>query len=48
MWVSGSASVTSGTGGVFGGPHLLGNTMTVNLAGVTDVQKITVYVESRD
>jgi hypothetical protein len=40
--VSGSASVTSGTGSVFGNPIFSGNTMTVNLTGVTDVQKITV------
>jgi uncharacterized delta-60 repeat protein len=40
--VSGSASVTGGTGGVFGNPIFSGNTMTVNLTGVTDVQKITV------
>ena len=40
--VSGSASVTGGTGGVSGNPIFSGNTMTVNLTGVTDVQKITV------
>ena len=40
--VSGSATVTSGTGSVFGNPIFAGNTMTVNLTGVTDVQKITV------
>jgi len=40
--VSGGASVTLGTGGVVGSPIFSGNTMTVNLAGVTDVQKITV------
>ena len=40
--VSGSASVTDGTGGVFGNPIFSSNTMTVNLTGVTDVQKITV------
>ncbi len=40
--VSGSASVTGGTGSVFGNPIFSGNTMTVNLTGVTDVQKITV------
>jgi hypothetical protein len=40
--VSGSAAVTSGTGRVQGSPIFSGNTMTVNLKGVTDVQKITV------
>src|SRR5206468_5681221 len=40
--VSGSAAVTSGTGSVKGSPVFSGNTMTVNLKGVTDVQKITV------
>jgi uncharacterized delta-60 repeat protein len=40
--VSGSAAVTSGTGTVQGSPIFSGNTMTVNLTGVTDVQKITV------
>ena len=40
--VSGSASLTLGTGTVSGSPHFSGNTMTVNLTGVSDVQKITV------
>jgi hypothetical protein len=40
--VSGSAAVTAGTGSVSGHPIFAGNTMTVNLAGVTDVQKITL------
>jgi len=40
--VSGSANVTSGTGSVSGTPIFAGNTMTVNLTGVTDVQKVTV------
>ena len=40
--VSGNASVTTGTGNVLGTPSFAGNTMTVNLTGVTDVQKITV------
>jgi subtilisin family serine protease len=40
--VSGNASVTSGTGSVAGSPTFSGNTMTVNLTGVTDLQKITV------
>jgi hypothetical protein len=40
--VSGGASVTLGTGTVLGSPIFSGNTMTVNLTGVADVQKITV------
>jgi hypothetical protein len=40
--VSGSASVTTGTGTVSGSPTFSANTMTVDLAGVTDAQKITV------
>ena len=40
--VSGSATITSGTGSVSGSPVFAGNTMTVTLTGVTDVQKITV------
>jgi hypothetical protein len=40
--VSGSASVTTGIGSVSGSPAFAGNAMTVNLTGVTDVQKITV------
>ena len=40
--VSGSAAVTAGTGSLVGSPTFSGNTMTVNLTGVTDVQKITV------
>jgi hypothetical protein len=39
---TGSASVTAGAGSVVGNPVLSGKTMTVNLAGVTDVQKLTV------
>ena len=39
---AGSASVTSGTGTVAGSPSFAGNTMIVNLTGVTDVQRITV------
>ena len=44
--VSGNASVTSGTGNVAGSPTFSGNTMTVNLNGVTDVQKITVTLSN--
>ena len=39
--VSGSAAVTSGTG-VAAAPTFSGNTMTVDLSGVTDVQKVTL------
>jgi plastocyanin len=39
---AGNASVTSGTGNVSGSPSFSGNTMTVDLTGVTDVQQITV------
>ena len=40
--VSGQASVTGGTGSLLGNPIFAGKTMTVNLTGVTDVQKVTV------
>lgn len=40
--VSGSASVTAGLGSVMGNPVFAGNTMTVSLAGVSDVQTLTV------
>jgi len=40
--VSGSASLTLGVGTIMGSPIFSGNTMTVNLTGVTDIQKITV------
>src|SRR6266850_3027719 len=40
--VSGSAAVTGGTGNLSGSPAFSGHTMTVNLVGVTDVQRITV------
>jgi hypothetical protein len=40
--VSGNASVTSGVGSVSGSPIFTGNTMTVNLSGVADVQQIAV------
>ncbi|MEO8438624.1 MAG: hypothetical protein ABI540_00220 [Spartobacteria bacterium] len=39
---SGTAAVTTGTGSVLGTPVFAGNTMTVNLTGVADVQKIVV------
>jgi hypothetical protein len=44
--VSGSASVAAGTGSVSGTPTFSGQTMTVNLTGVADVQKITVALSS--
>jgi hypothetical protein len=44
--VSGDASVTKGTGNVAGSPTFSGNTMTISLTGVTDVQKITVVLSN--
>ncbi|MGI8890568.1 MAG: S8 family serine peptidase [Chthoniobacterales bacterium] len=44
--VSGDASLTSGSGRVAGSPAFTGNTMTVNLTQVTDVQKITLTLSS--
>jgi hypothetical protein len=44
--VSGNASVTTGAGSVSGSPTFASNTMTVNLTGVTDVQKITVTLNN--
>jgi hypothetical protein len=43
--VSGNAGVTSGVG-VAGAPTFSGNTMTVNLTGVSDVQVITVTLSN--
>src|SRR5438876_9441520 len=40
--VSGNASVTGGIGSVSGMPTFSGNTMTVNLTGVANVQTLTV------
>jgi hypothetical protein len=40
--MSGNATVTSGTGNVTSPPIVSGNTMTVELSGVTDVQQIAV------
>ena len=40
--ISGNAAVTTGIGSVQGSPTFSGNTMTVNLTGVTDVQMIIV------
>ncbi|MEO5720688.1 MAG: dockerin type I domain-containing protein, partial [Chthoniobacterales bacterium] len=44
--VSGNAAVTSGTGSVSGAPTFNGDTMTINLTGITDVQKITVTLSN--
>ena len=44
--VSGSATVTSGIGSVAGSPTFSGHTMTVELTGVADVQKITVTLHN--
>ena len=43
---NGAASVTSGAGTVSGSPSFAGNTMTVNLSGVTDVQTLTVTLSN--
>src|SRR5204863_6201655 len=39
---TGNASVTGGAGSVVGAPAISGNTMTINLTGVADVQTTTV------
>ena len=44
--VSGNASVTAGTGSVSGNPTFSGNTMTVNLTGVADVQQIALSLSN--
>ncbi len=44
--VSGNASVTAGTGSVSGNPIFSGNTMTVNLTGVADVQQIALSLSN--
>ncbi len=43
---SGNASVTNGIGSVAGSPTFNGNTMTIHLTGVTDVQKIAVTLSN--
>ena len=43
---SGSASVTTGVGSVFGSPIFSGNTMTVTLTGVADAQTIIVTLSN--
>jgi hypothetical protein len=40
--VSGAAQFTAGAGSIAGTPAISGNTMTVNLSGVADVQQIAV------
>ena len=40
--IAGDVGVTTGVGSVVGSPTFGGNTMTVNLAGVADIQKITL------
>jgi hypothetical protein len=42
----GGASVTSGTGSVSGSPVVAGNTITVNLTGVTNAQTINVTLNN--
>ncbi|MEP6811327.1 MAG: dockerin type I domain-containing protein, partial [Chthoniobacterales bacterium] len=44
--VSGNAAVTLGTGSVAGAPTFSGNSMTINLSGVADLQKITVTLSN--
>jgi hypothetical protein len=43
---SGSASVVNGIGSLAGAPTFAGNTMTVNLAGVADVQQLTLSLSN--
>ena len=43
---SGNASITAGIGSVSGSPTFAANTMTVNLTGVADIQKITVALDA--
>jgi hypothetical protein len=44
--VSGSASVTTGTGTISGDPSFSGKTMTVDLIGVSDMQKLVVTLHN--
>ncbi|MDQ6907602.1 MAG: dockerin type I domain-containing protein, partial [Chloroflexota bacterium] len=44
--VSGNAVVTAGTGTVSGSPTFSGRTMTVNLTGVADVQRLGVTLQN--
>ena len=43
---TGAASVSNGTGAVSGSPSFAGNTMIVNLSGVTDAQALTVTLSN--
>ena len=43
---SGSAAVTTGTGSVFGSPSFENDTMSVNLTGVSDIQKLVVTLSN--
>ena len=44
--VSGNTAVTSGVGSVSGTPSFAGNTMTVELTGVTNAQRLTVSLNN--
>ena len=44
--VSGNATVTSGVGTVSGSPVISGSTMTVNLTGVADIQRLTLTLQN--
>lgn len=44
--VSGAATVTAGTGRVVGTPVISGNSMTINLTGVTDAQTMTITLQN--
>ena len=44
--LSGNAAVTGGTGSIAGAPTFSGNTMTVNLTGVTNAQTTTVSLDN--
>jgi hypothetical protein len=44
--LSGNASVTSGTASLAGNPVFIGNSMTINLTGVADIQKVTLAMSN--
>jgi hypothetical protein len=44
--VSGNASVTSGVGSIVGAPGFSGNTMTVNLTGVSNAQTVALNLSN--
>ena len=44
--ISGSASVTTGTGTISGTPTLSGKTMTIDLNGVSDMQKLVLTLHN--